>query len=169
MWGKRIAGIDPDTNRITLAYFYEDSVKDTAHGLWVGEPPEKKLRLAEHRLLPLTDVLWTYLAGVAYTPKFDFVYVEKPMYTGNPASTISQAAAFGMIRAVLHRMGIKNQPIDPGTWKKELIGSGRAQKEDVKQWAIVNLRLPDNLSQDAYDAYCIAWWGFQKVLKEGAS
>lgn len=160
----RIAGIDPDTKNITIAWFTgETSGTHGADGHKVVTTPPMKKSLAEHRFLPLYKAFhaWLYLAQTNIP--FDFVYVEKPMLTRNAAATIWQSAVMGMIRCTLDDQDIPHQLVDPGTWKKETIGNGSADKEAIAVWAQVNLRLPEGLPQDVYDAYCIAWHGQLKA------
>ena len=137
----RIAGVDPDTKNITIAWFSDEPGDVGGHKV-VTTPPMKK-SLAEHRFLPLYKAFhdWLYLAQTEIP--FDFAYVEKPMFTRNAAATIWQSAVMGMIRCTLDDQDIPHQLVDPGTWKKETIGNGSADKEAIAIWAQVNLRLPE--------------------------
>lgn len=154
----RVAGIDPDTKRITVAVVDDDGGVSLQHE--IAEPPPMKQSRAEHRFLPLMDAFLDLIDGMG---GFDYAYVEKPMYTGNPASTIAQSAVLGGIRYALHLKHIPHTVCDPGTWKGDVLSNKRPSKEDIKQWAMTNLNIPDGLAQDVYDAYCIAWHGYRKL------
>lgn len=156
----RIAGVDPDTKNVTIAWF----ASETEHGYKVVSPPKMRQSRAEHRFLPLADAFMGWLADEM--AGFDFVYVEKPMYTRNAAATIWQSAVMGMVLATLHLADVACAIIDPGTWKKETVGLGNASKEQVAEWAQANLGLAEGLPQDVYDAYCIAWRGYLKARHE---
>lgn len=165
----RIAGIDPDTKNVTIAWFEdvdEESGAPSSGYNIVSTPPMKK-SLAEHRFLPLYAAFSEWLRNTHKGQPFDFVYVEKPMLTRNAAATIWQSAVMGMLRCSLADFDIPHQLVDPGTWKKATIGAGNASKEDVATWAQINLQLPEGLAQDVYDSYCIAWHGYMKTRKLG--
>lgn len=100
------------------------------------------------------------------------VFIERP--TGrfaDPALT----QANGVIQvAVLH--GLNEQfphpvscfEISPGTWKLQAIGSGRAKKDDVAQWAMENLdpATTKDFTQDEADALAIACAGYKLLSTE---
>ena len=141
-----IGGIDPDSKFICL---YAGGEFHTA---------QAKERLAPARFLPLISqfrmiMLRPELKGLTW------VYIERPPMGVNPKATIDQAKVLGAIETILHERGIPFSETDPGTWKKGLIGQGNADKPLIKQWAIANLGLADDLRQDLYDAACIARWG----------
>ena len=139
-----IAGIDPDTKLIVVAL--ADSFLTAA----------TKERLAEHRFKPL---IGQFRSLVTQMDVVTWCYVELPPMGVNPRSTIAQAMVVGAIACILHERGIPYSLVDPGTWKKGLIGRGNADKPLIKEWAVANLGLPDNLRQDYYDASCIRRWG----------
>lgn len=137
-------GIDPDTKQIAIA---EDSPS------WlqihaVGRTAEDRIRELYDEF---DDAVGMYEPG--------YVYVEKPMYTGNPVSTIAQVMVVGVIRAVLWRHEVPHSLVDPGVWKKALLGTGRASKEEIKDFIRARSDLPEDLDQDVYDALAIATWG----------
>ena len=139
-----IAGIDPDTKLIVVALADSFLVAAT------------KERLAESRFRPLIS---QFRALVPRMFDVTWCYIERPPMGVNPRSTIDQSMVVGAIACILHEHGIGWSLVDPGTWKKGLIGRGNADKPLIKEWAIANLGLPDNLRQDYYDASCIRRWG----------
>ncbi len=143
-----IAGIDPDTNKVVVAEHGPEG--------WSFRIAAGKGRTAEHRFLPLVGefrMLVNQLRGVSW------VYIERPPMGRNVRATIDQSMVVGAIAAILHERGIPFSLVDPGTWKKVLIGRGDADKPLIKSWAIANLGLADGHSQDAYDAACIQRYG----------
>lgn len=139
-----IAGIDPDTKQIVVS-------------LPGGEflVAATKERIAEHRFKPLM-LQFRVLVLQLHT---DWIYIERPPMGVNPRSTIDQAMVVGGIASILIERGLNFSLVDPGTWKKGLLGNGRADKPLIRDWAIANLGLPSDLKQDQYDAACIRRWG----------
>ena len=67
----------------------------------------------------------------------------------------------GALRAVLFIWGISHSMVDPAIWKKAIMGTGHAPKEEIKAWGERVLKLPSNQPQDIYDAAAIAMFGFK--------
>ena len=154
----RIAGVDPDTKQVAIAWFDGDG----GSGYFSASPSKMKQTRAEHRFLPLMAALAGKLSSA---PRFDWVYIEKPVYTRNPASTIAQGAVLGGVRLELWRRNISHSLVDSGTWKKGIGIGGRASKEEMSEWASVHLNLRD-VSQDIIDASCIAFWGSRLTIPQ---
>jgi len=151
----RVVGIDPDTKAITWA------VTDTeAPGIVHVGRVEAKGRRAEDRLCMLVDLFYHAI------PEFDtcdWIYVERPVVVGggarkiNRKAIIDQSIVVGAIRALLYLRGQNHTLVDPGTWKRAVLGDGHASKEDIKRWALAHFKgLKDDHPQDFYDAVCIA-------------
>lgn len=145
-----IAGIDPDTKAITAVFS-----PAAGHDLELFRV-EAKGRLAEHRF---QDLAKAFRDRAGDFVKCQWVYIERPPMGVNPRSTIDQSMLVGAVCFCLAERGISYSLVDPGTWKKGLIGRGNADKPLIKEWAIQNLQLPTDLKQDYYDAACIAQWG----------
>lgn len=153
-------GIDPDTKNITLAEVtskgrLEYVILSGGKGQRAEDRVEK-LYVAFHGLVQAALVLPTW------------AYIEKPMFTVNPSATIAQSQIVGVMRAALWRYDVPHSLVDPGVWKKALLGNGRASKEEIKAWSIARFGLEDTLAQDVYDAAAIAEWGAQRLGKEPA-
>lgn len=151
-----VAGIDPDTKAITAAFhpLYQGGSVETIR-------VEAKGRLAENRF----PILCSQFRSIASMFKrCQWVYVERPPMGVNPRATIDQAAVMGAILEILHSEGVGFSTVDPGTWKKQVIGNGHADKPLIKAWVIANLGVPDGLHQDAYDAAAIAHFGVSTPL-----
>lgn len=95
------------------------------------------------------------------------VFIERP--TGG----FSQPALYqanGVIQVAIMELGwneyahpISVFELSPGTWKKEALGSGRAKKQDVMEWAHGNQI--DGLTQDEADALAIACAGYRYLTR----
>ena len=140
-----IAGVDPDTKNIVVA-----------KGARILTASAKE-RTAENRFRPLMKQ-WRE-AVLPHLLDVDWVYIELPPMGVNPRATINQALVVGAIIYSLDVHKVGWSLVDPGTWKRLIIGNGRADKPLIKEWAVANLGLADNLAQDFYDAAVIQRYG----------
>lgn len=63
-----------------------------------------------------------------------YAWIEDPLVgRGGASATMKQAFVGGVLRAALHNAGFSVQGVNVSVWKKEVCGSGRAQKPQVKQ------------------------------------
>ena len=146
-----VAGVDPDTRAITTAWF-------SPSGHVLVRRDEQKGRIAEDRFYGLVKQFVATAWGLVQNG-VEWVYIERPPYGVNPRATIDQACVLGAIRLILGDAGLHYSLVDPGTWKRVLIGNGRADKPLIKEWAVRALGLEDGRPQDAYDAACICQYG----------
>ena len=146
-------GVDADTRNVTFV---------ARNGGDLRGPIILRLRgrRAEERLLNLIERAGEAQATVRELAGGDeskaVVYIERPMVGRNIRAALDQMAVVGVLRAVLHP--VPTTTVDPGTWKKAVIGNGRAAKETIREWAVRVLGMADSLPQDAYDAAAIASW-----------
>ncbi len=151
----RVWGIDADTFKIVAA---------RARPAPTWNIIEAKGKRADDRFPKLVQI-WEAWAAAHISPH-DYVYVEKPIYTGNPNSTIVQSYLIGALLSTLIRLGIANSLVDNTVWKKALLGGGGANKDKIRAWIVARFNLADDLLQDVYDAVAIAEWGAQRLGKE---
>ncbi len=148
----RIAGIDSDTKSIQIVVMDE------------GEPRiyriEAKGRRAEDRIQALAAGLEE---SSSIWQEVRWVYIETPVMGVNAKALRDQAQVVGIIRSFLWRHGLDNSMVDNGTWKKGVLGNGHASKEEIAAYAQKMLKVPTGQPQDAYDAACIAAWGYNNV------
>lgn len=84
----------------------------------------------------------------------DIVLLEKAYgQSRNAQTTLMQL--FGIFIAGVYVSGARIEEINTGTWKKLVLGSGRATKEDVLLFAEEKLARKLK-TQDEADAYCIS-------------
>jgi hypothetical protein len=96
--------------------------------------------------------------------KFDFedvvvAFVESPVGPGSRRLL----PVFGALIAALPR-DVAFCPLAPSEWKREFTGSGRSTKDDVSDTARA-MGCPAEWSQDACDAFGIAWAGREMNLR----
>lgn len=154
----RIVGIDPDTKQIS-AVLVEDG-KPPVVWQWAAAG-----RRAEDRFARLWEEFSVGTSFDAGFPSVDWVWIETPILGPSPKALRDQAQVVGFIRARLMSLHIPHGLVDNQTWKKGLLGDGHVSKEEIAAYAQAILRLPTGLPQDAYDAACIAAWGYQNVPK----
>ena len=94
-------------------------------------------------------------------------FIERPFVSDgaarNQTSSLGMSETAGIIRAAVSW----SQPsvmVVPGTWKKELVGDGRASKDEARQWLLEyeGVEFKDQLSamsEDQCDAYCVGVYG----------
>ena len=90
----------------------------------------------------------------------DFVCIEDiPMFQ-NRQGLIKLVHALALCRMVFFHHDIDCFPVNVGTWKKDVVGDGRADKDKIKMMALqIFGKGVGRLSQDSIDALCIAKWG----------
>lgn len=93
-------------------------------------------------------------------PGKTFGWVEAPIVAGarNLQSSLKIAQVTGVVQAGMYNVS----EVAVGSWKKEVIGRGNANKEDVASWVKENYshayRTLGGI-QDYIDAFCIALYG----------
>ncbi len=151
----RITGIDADTKSIAMVTFFEED----------NERKSLKVRYAQNKVAGRTaedrfaGLIRSFVESQTEWLLSDWVYVEKPVYGVNAKATIAQSYIVGAIRSELILHKINHSLVDNTTWKKQIIGSGKASKEEIEMFARDILNLPEGLTQDLYDASCIAQFG----------
>lgn len=158
----KVLAFDTDSKTITYARIFNELAYS---GILKPDGKASENRRAEDRFPRLVHALEELLVEFPNTI-WGWAYVEKPMFTVNPASTVAQSRMLGAIESALVRANIPFSEVDPGTWKKTLLGNGHASKEQIKAWVIANFEVLDDLTQDQYDAYAIAAYG--RLVTSGA-
>lgn len=105
-------------------------------------------------------------------------YIEEAVIArGGSRVTIQQAYAMGAVRLTLEESDWSVSLVNVGTWKKQVVGNGRADKAAISGWLRANDGwLYERLAgdQDLIDAACIGRYGAgvvraARILDEGGS
>lgn len=148
-----VVGIDPSSKKIALCVssevFQLDVIRLPA-GLYSATG-------AAYR------EVFSFLDGLGHYDKVS-VYMEAPLVGRNVASTIVQAQVGGAVVAAV-KNSLRPTPlhmVNVGTWKKQVVGKGNAQKSEVAEWLEKNW--PEAYheaagDQDLIDAACINRYG----------
>lgn len=158
---KVIMGIDPSAKKVAVIGFCPElnTIMARAEVLYrTGTQKPESLALA----LTVADELADWAEQIA--PGGDwYVWIENPLVgRGGVVTTMKQAYVGGILRAVLHDRGFRVGEVNQSTWKRDVIGSGRAEKGTIAQvvretwpkvWGLVGN------DQDLADAAAICLYG----------
>ncbi len=113
-------------------------------------------RSALERLDVMSDAFDDLLAGTV----LDYAYIEEPPFV-NSVKTFAELTSVVMVcRELLRRRHIGVSLTNVSTWKKRTMGNAKADKTEIRQWALAHIpSMPDNLTEDEYDAAVIAFGG----------
>jgi len=152
-----VIGIDISTSKIAIATISQNDYS-------VIELTTKS-RSWELRLKQLYPQFFEYVEENITSD--DLVIIEDVPMVQNRAAVIRLTHVVAMCRVVFIHHGIDCFGVNVSTWKKDVIGDGRADKEKIKLMAskIFDKKV-SRLSQDSVDALCIAKWGDLRVRKE---
>ena len=155
----RIIGVDADSKLFAAVAL--DDTPEPGQPIFQWVLHQEKGRIAEDRFFGLMDAFEKFIRSeFFYAPGAwpSAVYIEAPVAGRNIAALRSQAYIIGAMRQALKRNGLHSYLVDNTTWKKQVIGSGKATKDDIALFAIQQWG-QRGLEQDVYDAACIAQFG----------
>ena len=147
----RIAGIDADSKLFAIV-----TIDDDAHAVSIYH--KEKGRTASDRRSDLLDEF----AGVIQSGELDdcdAFYIEAPIAGVNIGALRAQAYVIGAMLYILDERYGGVFLVDNGTWKKQVIGHGKASKDDIRAFVESAYDLPLNCEQDICDAAAIAQFG----------
>ena len=97
--------------------------------------------------------------------KPDMVYIENSPYLQNIKVTLQIHSVVDSIRFACVFNGIPFQTVEVTSWKKYVLGNGKADKSAIKQFAVTKWGEQLISSQDLADASCIATYGMLRMEK----
>ena len=147
---KRVYGIDVSTKKLAIATLVNaefDVVELQARS-----------RSWEDRLAQLYKQFFEYVEKNISSD--DFVCIEDIPLVQNRQAMLKLVHVLAMCRVVFIHHDIDCFTVNVSSWKKSVIGDGRADKDKIKAMArqIFGKRI-GRLSQDSIDALMIAKWG----------
>lgn len=122
-----ILGIDPGT--ATTGYGFINVLDDGLHVDKWGLIETDKNGFKEHRLEKIFEDTLTLLKQ----HKPDCFVIEKIFFSNNAKTAIAVGQAQGVMLLAAGKAGVKIFEYAPGTIKKMITGSGRANKKEVQQ------------------------------------
>ena len=154
-----IAGIDLDSNSVHIVRLNLDDNTAAYNRIRVnnvkGDYHERARRLRD--LMPARGA-WKDHGVIRFS-------IEEPMTApghGGFQSAVPQAVLRGALLACLPT-GIPVELVKAHEWKRQSLGGGspghgNAKKPEIREWAEAHwANPPDHFTQDAADAFCIAW------------
>jgi Holliday junction resolvasome RuvABC endonuclease subunit len=128
-----------------------------------------RVRFADARF---AEIITAFRHALLRAGSIDYAFVEDiPFIRGQNGLRLAQV--LGGVRAVFNDLGIPCQLVNNASWKKRVVGSGRATKDDIRTWVhrafpfILNKALGD-LSQNECDAIGVAVYGVSQTCQEAA-
>ena len=97
--------------------------------------------------------------------KLDMVYIENSPYLQNIKVTLQIHSVVDSVRFACVLNEIPFQTVEVTSWKKHVLGNGRADKSAIKQFAVAKWGEKLITSQDLADASCIATYGILRMEK----
>lgn len=97
----------------------------------------------------------------------DYALIEEPIFAQNRNVVRTLSEVVGAVWGTLCLSDIPTTLVDNGTWKKQVLGSGKATKDDILKHAIEKWgdEFPE---QDYADAACVALYAV-KEKKNGST
>lgn len=155
----KVLGFDCSSKRIDCVVLDEEGNFKTSLSL------NSAIKDMDARALDLVRKLEKEIHRVLFIPCI--AYIENAIYLNNVKATIGIASVIAMVKKVLHDNGVDFIGIDNRSWKKDVLGDGKAEKEKIMTFA--KARWGDNIvSQDIADSAVIALYGVNKVCRNRA-
>lgn len=146
-----VAGFDISTRAIDVVELpFDDGDRQPVH---TRVPLEMDKTDSTARYLYVCRILRECVWNKVDFDPIGVCFVEAPVGPGSRRLM----PVFGALIAALPR-DVAFCPLNPAEWKKEFVGNGKATKDDVANLAKL-MGCPAEWSQDACDAFGIAWAG----------
>ena len=102
------------------------------------------------------------LGDIDVVKNIDKAIIEEPIFAQNRSVVRTLSEVVGAVWTILIISDIPTKLVDNGTWKKNIVGSGKAKKADIMEYAIEKWgdKFPE---QDYADAACIALYAVKET------
>ena len=145
-----LMGVDIGIHKLALACFGIEYHPDS----WSVDPELPRAAQLHH--------LASYAHDLAGLMGIDVVWIEDTLVGNNVKYSIALAETKGAVMAALSDYDVRL--VNVGTWKKQVVGAGNANKDAVRDYIHVTHPAYAPLcgdDQDRYDATCIGLYGLQ--------
>jgi Holliday junction resolvasome RuvABC endonuclease subunit len=146
-----IVGVDINTKYLAVARI--DGGRYVGH--WIIPAEETKRASALDRLYAINEG-WRFWLDPC---DLECVYVEDVPFVRNVKVCAQMNHVLAAVILGCHDAGVPVVLVGNTTWKKAVVGSGKADKAIIKEWAMKVLKVPGGLVQDVYDAACVCQYG----------
>lgn len=163
----RILGIDTNSYYLALSFIEDGRFSGSVllpPSVAALPPSRRKMSKGapapRERLDAMLDALNEYIPVPTAVGHPDYVYIEEPPFV-NSVKVFAELTAVVMVTREFFRLyGTPVGLVNVSTWKRETTGNAKAEKSEVRDWALAFIpEIPDNLTEDEYDAAVIAFRG----------
>jgi Holliday junction resolvasome RuvABC endonuclease subunit len=151
-----LIGIDLGVHKIALACFTNDAL------VWADahEAPREQARDLQLRELA------SFASEIATLHGAESVWIEDTIIGNNRKYSIGLAQSMGAVLSAMAQLrlsqGLDTRVVDNKTWKKDVVGSGNADKTAIKHY--IDVTHPSyaplcGADEDLYDAACVGLYG----------
>lgn len=165
MFNDYVLGIDSALKGVAFAFLPVDSHADPVTD-WVTPVHSKGdqwIRLRQMRNALRAKLETWKTDGLIPTR----VFLEVPFENfRNPKTSLITFSVSAVVRLELEDFGCQVNMVDNSHWKKEIIGKGNADKSMIREYLLaVDSRTDESWTDDFFDAWGLALYGRQQVLK----
>jgi len=108
------------------------------------------------------DTMFKLVVAYIKKEKPDYVYIENAAYLQNIKTSFLIRTVVDAVRFACVINNVPSQTVEITSWKKDVLGNGRAEKNDIMQFA--KAKYGDIIkNQDLADAACIATYGQRRI------
>lgn len=119
---------------------------------------------SRERLYAIADAVRTFLTADGQPTDEIIGMIEEIPFVRNRGAALTLAYTVGAVMIEAYRANVFLVPVNVSTWKSRTVGNGKAEKPEIKTWALKNIPgMPENLVQDLYDAACIARFAYRNI------
>ena len=152
----KIIGVDASTKRIAIVQFKDGNLDD-----W------NLISTMEHPLDDrIFDLYHKFKEQIECRFKPDLVIFEEIPFVRNFRAERALSEIVGCCKLVCQENNINYRVVNNTVWKKQVLGDGRATKDEIKAFVIVKYPILTFEKQDILDACAICLMGVNRV-KEG--
>jgi len=149
-----VAGVDCSTKKIAIFFEGENTV--------IPLPIEITSDLQESS--SRIDLMFQEVISILKQEKPNIVYIENSPYLQNIKVTLAIHSAVDAVRFACVLNKIPYQTVEVTSWKKDVLGNGKADKAQIMSWA--KAKYEDMItSQDLADAAGICEYGWRRMKK----
>ena len=150
-----VAGVDCSTKKISIFFIGDTEIPPLEIISTLDDAPSR----IDEMYCKVTSILSSYISD-----GLKMVYIENSPYLQNIKVTLAIHSAVDAVRFSCVRSRIPYQTVEVTSWKKDVLGNGKADKSQIMSWA--KAKYGDLItSQDLADAARIANYGYRRMVK----
>lgn len=158
-----VVGCDPSSKKLAFTVSKDGGYTNHVYDIRVGQKyTPQTAAMTKRAVAELLDLIGTIGSGE--------MFIESPLVgRGGVRSSVVQAFVNGIVQAEFTSAGWDVHIVPVQTWKKHVVGSGRATKEDIADWARVHDKKTwKTKDQDVMDSLGLCVYG-EQIMKRAES